>query len=351
MDCLLRAREADCAPRAALLYDWRPPLFSPSRIEALRDAVGLSVEELYSLPAPASQAAVQQNAFASLVTMGFAKADQELLNVFGRARPSADLMPREAALADEYEAYLRDIFMNGYGCWSLSDMDDSYVRDLFDSVDRWRERLDYYLNGYDDPSCLGGSPDYGALMRLLTQMHYETCVPLLPRYGNDGAQAWAAELHAYASARGNSDSMTLFARTREAALGEPKHMANMMDILDDAPHVQREEGLVTYGADYGHRAANAQMTRMAASFSGIPAEMLQGSGAQLDGLLVSLAEDLRDAAFDGAPFRGQVLPEEVAADIREELEAVAWEDWLAAVLESTRSGLMLIESNTDAWLQ
>lgn len=130
MDRLLRAREAACAPHAVSLYDWRPPLFSPSRIEALRDAVGLSVEELYSLPAPASQAAVQQNAFASLVTMGFAKADQELLNVFGRVRPTADLTPREAALADEHEAYLRDRFMNGYGCWGLSDMEDSYVRDL-----------------------------------------------------------------------------------------------------------------------------------------------------------------------------------------------------------------------------
>lgn len=339
-------------PLAHRLYGLPKPLLEARQEEDLVSALGLCVEELYSLPAPESLSAIHQNSFASLMNMMYYRADDAVLEIFGRTRPtvgkSGELSPEEGALADGHGDFLKDDFAVGYTCNSLQAWDDEYLKDLFASIPQASEKLDYYLNGDDDPATLGASADYGAIMSKLNVMHYRTCIPDLAKYANDSSRNWGAELYAYGLREENKNNRGLLCSLEDQANGDVKHVSNMLDVLDAASQVQVGERTVSYAAAYESAIFDCQATCAARMFSSLPSHLAPDDfmPAARD-----LAGRLYDAAFKGSSYCGSQLPDALAAEVRQEAEGMSRDDYIEGSASTIKAGLMATQLGEDQWFR
>ncbi|MEG2934450.1 MAG: hypothetical protein RR842_12825, partial [Gordonibacter sp.] len=349
-DALVTKEGRTQPPRAETLYGVAAPLLAPQTTDGLVDALGLCLEELYSLPVPESLGAIHQNSFASLMNMMFYRADDAVLEIFGRTRPAAgpgkELSVEEAAMAAEHDAFLKDSLSAGYTCNSLQYWDDEYLKEIFKTIPQASAKLDYYLNGDDDPKTMGASTDYGAIMSQLNKAHYATCVPDLAKYAADASRNWGQALYDFSLRIENKNNRGLLCNVETQVDGSVKHVSSMLDVLDAAPKIKLGERTVAYGPAYESAIFDHQATCASSMFCTMPAHL---SPDDFMPLARSLAGSMYDAAFKGTNYCGAPLPVELAAQVKAEAAGQSREDYIEGSASTLRAGLMATQLNEERW--
>lgn len=351
-DVLITEEGSARPPRAETLYGIPEPLLDSQTIDDLVDALGLSLEELYSLPVPESLGAVHQSSFASLMNMMFYRADDAVLEIFGRTRPAVgpgkELSVEEGALAAAHDAFLKGSLSVGYTCNSLQYWDDKYLKDIFKTIPQASEKLDYYLNGDDDTKTMGASPDYGAIMSQLNKVHYGKCVPDLAKYAADRSRNWGQALYDYSLRVENKNNRGLLCGVETQADSSVKHVSGMLDVLDATPQIKLGERTVAFGPAYESAIFDHQATCAAGTFCTMPAHL---SPDDFMSLARSLAGSMYDAAFKGTNYCGAPLPAELAAQVKAEAAGQSREDYIEGSASTLRAGLMATQLNEERWFR
>lgn len=324
LDAVARTNDAAHPPIAASLY--RPAsVLSPANRNALAGEIGLSVEELYSLPSLESLGALRAQAWSVVLTMALYVATDEQLGLFGLPRPAVGvgISAAHAELAQKHAALLRDTYLVAYLCQMFSDDSDEYIRAVYDRVDGARKKLEYFFGGDDSECVLGGSIEFAELMNEVNRLAYATCVPQLELFARDRSRDWAKELVEYAMLDGNVANSAGLTAASDHDMCRVRHVANMIDALEYSG--ARSSANALWGSVDGQSKSQRYLQAVAAwQFGTIALSCADVSGSCLpDGvpekIVRMVAEKLVRAALLGEPFFGAELDPQVALEVRDDL--------------------------------
>lgn len=340
----LRTRESGERALAYSLYAPVTPVMSDEDVAGFVGVIGQSVEELASLPVPESMGAIHELAYDALMDMASYLANDDELFLMGRNRPvagrgsfSQDLVD----LANAHSTFFKERFIPGYVCSNLSSSKEKTVDDAFDSIDQSRQRVEYFMRGDDDPSILGGSEEYATIMNALMRKYYAGSVPDLAGYLAAG-DSWAKKLHAYAGSRELQMNVAVLDPIDVQEFGRPRHIANILDILDHSPNAGDADRRVSFGQDYLSEAFNVQIETIGKTFRAIDVSRLPDGS--LDAMVDMLARAMASSAVHGVPFFGKELPPDLVEAIREEISILRSD---ASLLNAVRGEGELTDDRKD----
>lgn len=349
--------QQNISPRAHNIYtNPQNKIFNQSLQNQLKNNIPLSVERLYSLPMPEQLSLVHQNSFAKLYTIMYFEAEDDWLSLIGQVKPTVeggDLSVTEKNLANQYQDFLKNKLAKAIISNSVGNMDDKDVKKEVEKISGFFDKLDYFLQGDDDPQCMQNNKDFQNIMSQLNANSYLSYVSELNEFINDDKKKWATSLYNYC----NRDEVlvNIALKTPTSMEMDPfrKHLSTMMDLLDSSQkkmlkgrkNLQTEQ--TTYAAKFQQNLLNRQLGDMVGLLNGLPEQI---NKENLKDGLIEVARQLYYAVMEEKTFYGQKLDNESVENIKKEIINYDVDKYIAEVSVIITNFTDILVAGTEKWL-
>ncbi|MCR5460886.1 MAG: hypothetical protein K6F51_13465 [Acetatifactor sp.] len=196
----------------------------------LKGAVGLSVEELFTIPTP-DMDNLHELSFAKLKNLMLYAIPDEQRQWYGENKPNVgpglDLSNDDVAMLNNADVknFLLEKFNLGYLTQAFSKSDAPEIKKHFDDVEGYETKLNYFWKGTDD-KCFAKDKGYNLASAAMTDSAFISCVPELKPYLEDEPDAWAVKLFKYCTT-----PFTLAGLALQNTLDGRKRLTQLCSIL------------------------------------------------------------------------------------------------------------------------
>lgn len=148
---------------------------------SLKGGIGISVEDLFSLPAPDMEN-LHQLSFSKLKALMLYSIDDNWRSWFGEKKPvvgpSETITPSDAKLIENetVKKFLQDKFAVGYLSQAFSKSDEEKIKEQFDKIDNYENKLNYFWKGNGE-TCFSCEEGYNLATSTLMDSAFISCVP------------------------------------------------------------------------------------------------------------------------------------------------------------------------------
>lgn len=221
---------------------------------ALTDSIALSVQDLFSLPAPDMENLHEQSfgKLKNLMLFALNNKDKTWMSWFGETAPAVGpdgtLTQQEADLSanPDVNSFLVNQFGIGYLTQAFSTSDDQNIKAIFDAQSNVDDKLSYFWKGNGSTSFAQSKGYNIATAKLMTGTYAENVTGLEPYLDNNPTD-WAKQLYEYCTAEttlnGLAIQTTLDNRTKL------NHLGMMLYALDPGNNVDTGNGqTISYSA-------------------------------------------------------------------------------------------------------
>ena len=197
---------------------------------ALKGAVGLSVEELFTLPTP-DMDNLHELSFAKLKNLMLYAIPDEQRQWYGENKPSVgpglDLSDDDVAMLQNKDVnnFMLQKFNLGYLTQAFSKSDTPEIKRHFDDVEGYETKLNYFWKGTED-KCFAKDKGYSLASAAMTDSAFISCVPELKPYLENEPREWAGKLFNYCTT-----PFTLAGLALQNTLDGRKRLTQLCSIL------------------------------------------------------------------------------------------------------------------------
>ncbi|PZF72648.1 hypothetical protein [Taibaiella soli] len=209
-----------------------------SEAKALSASIGLSINELFTLPTPDLQT-VHEESFAKLKNLMLYSVDDQWLKWFGQSRPKVDGITLTQADVDvlkdpDVKPFLVNRFAVGYLTQAFAQSKDPNIEAKFKQLANVDTKMNYFWKGTDNSS-FPKEKGYNIATSRLMSNTYAQSVPGLQPYLAKDAAGWAKKLYEFCTAEptltGLAIQNTLDGRARIT------HLSSLLYALDPSTKV------------------------------------------------------------------------------------------------------------------
>lgn len=260
------------APDPALLAtatgdEATPPRFALAA--ALTDSVPLTVEALYSLPAPDPQQ-LHQNCFGTLKNLMLYALPDEQVAWFGEKKPEVGpgqpLSASEVKLLDDatIKSFFTDQFSVGYLTQAFIASSDPQIAGAYASVPDAADRLAYFWQGTGE-TCFPQLKGYNLASAQVLDLTYAAMVPGLQPYLDDTSTDWGQKLYLYCTQTKILEGLAL--QTTLDGQSRIQAVAMLLHALSPTATVKSASGKdVSYATALYEAVVNVRLDRVRQNF-------------------------------------------------------------------------------------
>ncbi|WP_066498719.1 hypothetical protein [Abyssisolibacter fermentans] len=251
-------------------YDIEHSLKAIEDAKLLIEEVNLSVEDLFTLPAP-DMNNLHELSFSKLKALMLYAIDDGWRKWFGEKKPvvgpNETLRERDIELLEneDVQTFLNDKFAVGYLTQAFSKSTDKKIQDKFKKMANVNKKLGYFWKGNTD-KCFSKYKGYNIASASLMDSAYTECVSGLQKYINDNPEGWAKKLYDYCTTEvtliGLAMQSTLDGRNRLT------HLTTMLHALDPIARINTtDKKKISYATSLYERVMDVRLNKIISNFT------------------------------------------------------------------------------------